>query len=97
MNRMMMRRTERDEIVDIVRAVFGTQPEVMDVDERRMPTAGNPAAAPVATQHLSARGWRNRLLRARGSVQRAHVGAGCDFVPMRKVLLIALRHFDGFS
>ena len=62
----VMRRAERDEIVELMPAAVRTKLEVMHVDERRVPAPWNAAAPAVATQHLSPSRRRNRLLRALG-------------------------------
>ena len=51
--RSMMSGAQREEIVELFGAAFGTEPQMMDVDEGRMPTTRHSATPAVAMLHGS--------------------------------------------
>ena len=57
----MMRRAQDDEIVWLMPPTLGTRLNMMQVDERSMPTSRHPAAATIATQDMAPERRRNRL------------------------------------
>ena len=91
----VMRATERDEILDRVRAAFGARSEMVHIDKSCVPAAGHLATPAVAAQHLAPERRRDGLRRARGFLRCAHVGARFDAgFEMPEVLPIALGHVD---
>ena len=70
--RSMVRGAKREEIVELFGAAFGTEPQMMDVDEGRMPAPGHLATAAVASLHGAPARGRDALGRALRF--RAHVG-----------------------
>jgi len=67
MNRAVVRAAQRDEVSGIVPAALRTRHHVVEIEERRVLAAWNPAAMLVAVHNGAARGGRYLL-----------TGAGCD-------------------
>src|SRR5262245_54525728 len=83
--RAMVSRTKRDQIVRVMGPVLGARRTVVNIHERSVPAAGRPAASGVASKHLAANRRRNGLLGTRGASMAnwrgsmaAHVGVGED-------------------
>jgi hypothetical protein len=88
MERGVVRRAKRDEVIGRVLSAFRARLSVMDIDERRAPTTRHPATLMIACEDLATHRGRDRLL---GST-RAHV----DVIDVPDVLRIALGHLDDF-
>lgn len=71
MNRTVMRRAQRDQVVHRVTTTVGSRPDVVHVDMEMVLAAGDLATVPIAREHGTAQRGRHTLASAL-----AHVGRG---------------------
>src|SRR5689334_14752121 len=73
--RAVMGRAQRDEIVRAMAATFGARSDVMQIQKGGVPAAGDATAPLIAAQHRAAQRRRDVLLGARELAGRSAVAA----------------------